>query len=117
VWKPKYSQDFLKYQAVNKVCHGALHLVALQNKCRIYELQVMPDHIHLFVELPPTLCVSKALQLFKGISSRILKRRFAFLGKRPHVWSPGKFFRSVGSVSFDTIQRYIRESQGEWKFS
>jgi putative transposase len=116
VWKPKYSSNFLGYEAVNKVCQGAIRLIALNYKCKIYELQVMPDHIHLFVELPPTLCVSKALQLFKGISSRILRRRFSFLCKIPMIWSKGKFFRSVGNVSFETIQRYISESQGDWKF-
>ena len=116
VWKPKYASDFLKYGSVNRVCEGALRLIAFQKKCKIYELRVMPDHIHLFVELPPTLCVSKALQFFKGISSRILRRNFKFLCKIPMIWSRGKFYRSVGSVSFDTIQRYIAESQGEWKF-
>ena len=116
VWKPKYSSKFLKYESVNKVCEGALRLVALQYNCKIYELKVMPDHIHLFVELPPTISVSKALQLFKGISSRILRRRFKFLTKIPMIWSKGKFFRSVGNISFETIQHYISQSQGEWKF-
>ncbi len=117
VWKPKYSSKFLKYITVNKVCNGAIRLIAYQYNCTIYELQVMPDHIHLFVELPPTISVSKALQLFKGISSRILRRRFKFLTKIPMIWSKGKFFRSVGNVSFDTIQNYISESQGEWNFN
>ncbi len=116
VWKPKYASKFLKYEAVNKVCQGAIRLIALNNKCKIYELQVMSDHIHLFVELPPTISVSKALQLFKGTSSRILRRRFKFLTKIPMIWSKGKFFRSVGNVSFETIQNYIKESQGECKF-
>jgi len=114
VWKPKYSSTFLRFEQVNKVCQGALRLIALQAKCKIYELQVMPDHIHLFVELPPTLCVSKALQLFKGKSSRVLRRRFPFLCNIPMIWSKGKFFRSVGNVSFETIQRYIKESQDSW---
>lgn len=117
VWKPKYASSFLRFKEVNLVCIGALKLVSHQYKMPIYELQVMPDHIHLFVELPPTICVSKALQLFKGISSRILRRRFKFLNKIPMIWSKGKFFRSVGSVSFETIQRYISESQGEWNFA
>jgi putative transposase len=116
VWKPKYASTFLRFVEVNKVCEGALRLVALLYSCAIYELKVMPDHIHLFVELPPTLSVSKALQLFKGISSRILRRRFRFLTKIPMIWSKGKFFRSVGNVSFETIQRYIADSQGSWKF-
>ena len=117
VWKPKYSSSFLRFEAVNKVCKGSLRMIAIQNKIKIYELQVMSDHIHLFAELPPTISVSKALQLFKGISSRILRRRFKFLTKIPMIWSRGKFFRSVGNVSFETIQRYIAESQGEWKFA
>ena len=116
VWKPKYASDFLKYESVNKVCAGSLRLIAFKYKCKIYELRVMPDHIHLFVELPPTISVSKALQLFKGISSRILRRRFKFLTKIPMIWSKGKFFRSVGNVSFETIQHYIAQSQGNWKF-
>ena len=117
VWKPKYSSKFLQYNTTNNVCQGAIKLVALQYKCKIYELQVMSDHIHLFVELPPTISVSKALQLFKGISSRIMRRRFKFLNKIPMIWSKGKFFRSVGNVSFETIQNYILESQGEWTFA
>jgi putative transposase len=116
VWKPKYSSDFLRFEQVNKVCEGSIKLIAAQHNCIIYELKVMPDHIHLFIELPPTLCVSKALQLFKGKSSRILRRRFKFLNKIPMIWSKGKFYRSVGNVSFDVIQRYIAESQGSWKF-
>jgi putative transposase len=117
VWKPKKAKDFLRFERVNKVCEGSIRLIAFQSKCKIYELQVMPDHIHLFVELPPTISVSKALQLFKGKSSAVLGRTFPFLGRMEHIWSPGKFFRSVGSVSFETIQRYIRESQGEWRFA
>ncbi len=117
VWKPKYASKFLRYTKTNKVCEGAIRLIALQYACKIYELQVMPDHIHLFVELPPTISVSKAFQYFKGISSRILRRRFKFLTKIPMIWSKGKFFRSVGNVSFQVIQNYIAESQGEWNFS
>jgi putative transposase len=116
VWKPKYASSFLRFADVNKVCTGSLRMIAIQKGCKVYELQVMPDHIHLFVELPPTMSVSQALQAFKGISSRILRRRFRFLTKIPMIWSKGKFFRSVGSVSFETIQRYIAQSQGEWKF-
>jgi len=116
VWKLKYSTRYLGIMRVNKVCEGAIRLIAYQTSCKIYELKVMQDHIHLFVELPPTLSVSKALQYFKGVSSRILRRTFSFLSKKQCLWSRGKFFRSVGSVRFDVIQKYIAESQGEWKF-
>ncbi|MFC1775118.1 IS200/IS605 family transposase, partial [Nanoarchaeota archaeon] len=81
-----------------------------------HEFKVMADHIHLFVEVPPRMSISKVFQLFKGISARVLKRNYPFLQKFPNVWSPGKFFRSVGNVRKDVIENYIRHSQGNWNY-
>jgi len=114
VWKCKYSLQLFKSVAYRKVCEGSIRQVALNYGFNIYELRVMPDHVHLFVELPPTVTVSKALQLFKGISSRMLRRQFSFLREYKYLWSPGKFFRSVGNVSADVIQNYIEHSRGSW---
>jgi putative transposase len=119
VWCPKYRWHALKPIVINKVCTGILRMIALQNGFIIHELKVMEDHIHLFVELPPHISVSKAFQLFKGISSRILRRRFIWLRKlyrRGSMWSPGKFFRSVGSVTADTVEHYIRHSNHNWSY-
>jgi len=114
VWKTKYSYPIFKSNAYRKLCEGALRQVALNYNFYIYELQVMPDHIHLFVDLPSTMPVSKALQLFKGISSRMLRRRYSYLRSYDSLWSPGKFFRSVGNVTADVINNYIKYSQGSW---
>ena len=114
VWKTKYSVPIFNSDAYCRICKGALRQVAFNYGLQIYELQVMPDHVHLFVDLPPTMPVSKALQLFKGISSRMLRRTFSFLRKHKCLWSPGKFFRSVGNVTSDVIQNYIKYSQGSW---
>ena len=119
VWCPKYRWHALKPIVINKVCEGAIRLVALKYGFTIHELKVMPNHIHLFVELPPYTSVSKALQLFKGISSRILRRKFIWLRKlykRGHMWSPGKFYRSVGNVTAETIKHYIKHSNHNWKY-
>ena len=120
VWKPKYAKDPFKFGLVRNHCVQFLNEIAQQYNFKIYELQVMPDHVHLFVEVPPTISVSKALQLFKGISSYKLFRQHPWLRnhfRKGHLWSPGKFFRSVGNVTAETIQHYIAESQGCWNFS
>ena len=115
VWKPYKAKPFFKNIKFKKVCEGSLRLIALQNNFIIYELKVMSDHIHLFVECPKHISVSKAFQLFKGISSRMLRRTFSFLAlNEKRLWSKGKFFRSVGNVSADVIQNYIVHSQGSW---
>lgn len=107
VWKTKYSQPIFKSTAYRKVCEGALKQIAINYGFYIYELQIMDDHIHLFVDLPSTIPVSKALQLFKGISSRMLRRTFSYLRGYKHHWSPGKFFRSVGNITADVIQNLM----------
>ncbi len=68
--------------------------------------------------------VSTALQILKGASARSFFKKctkwkafFALDGQRkPHLWSPGKFFRSVGSVTAEVIEEYIKYSQDEWNF-
>ncbi len=119
VWRPKYSKDPFKFDLVRQHCEQFLNEIARKYEFDIYELQVMSDHVHLFVEIPPTMSVSKALQLFKGISSYKLFKQHPWLRKhfrKGHFWSPGKFFRSVGNVTADVIKHYIADSQGSWNF-
>jgi len=120
VWKPKYAKDSFKFEILRMDCEQYLYEVSYKYGFEIYELQVMPDHVHLFVEVPPAMSVSKALQLFKGGSAYKLFRWHPSLRRyknfRKGFWSSGKFFRSVGNVTAETIQHYISESQGAWNF-
>ncbi|MEM2933246.1 MAG: IS200/IS605 family transposase [Candidatus Pacearchaeota archaeon] len=93
--------------------------VAERHGFGIYELHVAVDHIHLFVEMPPTMSVSKALQLFKGYSAFKLLQKHPWLRgyfTKGHFWSPGKFFRSVGNTTMEAVQHYIASSQGSYHF-
>jgi len=113
VWKPKYSWDCFKFPWVRKDCETILREAVLRYDMTLYELEVMPDHVHCFVEVPPTMSVSKALNLLKGYSSYKLFRKHAWLRRyfrKGHFWSPGKFFRSVGNVTAEAIKNYIAES-------
>ena len=117
VWKPKYAKDPFKFVKLRDFCEEVLREVAVKYKFEIYELSVQPDHIHLFVEIPYTMSVSKALQLFKGYSAYRIFKQHPWLRNhfmKGHFWSPGKFFRSVGNVTSETIQHYISSSQGAW---
>ena len=114
VWKPKYARDPMKFYWVRIDVERFITEVAVKHGCEIYKLHVAVDHIHLFVELPPTMSVSKALQLFKGYSSFKLMQKHPWLRKyftKGHFWSPGKFFRSVGNTTSDAVKHYIASSQ------
>ena len=113
VWKPKWAKDPFKFASVQAVCTAAIRNAASRNGMRLIELEVMPDHVHCFVELPPTLSVADALQRLKGYSAKKIFEHHPWLRKHfrtGHFWSPGKFFRSVGAVTADAIKKYIAES-------
>ncbi len=122
VWRPKYNVKVFLHKWPRKIADEAIREVAIKHKIEIIELKVMPDHVHCFAELPTTISVSMALQILKGGSARIIFKKcttwYRFFSrdgtKKPHLWSPGKFFRSVGSVKAEVIEEYIKYSQEEW---
>ena len=113
-WCPKYRYNMFKREENKKLCEKILREVAERHKIEITELSVMPDHIHTVVGIPPTMSVSKALQLLKGASSReIFKRKTHLRCRYPkgHFWSPGKFYRSVGDADAETVLQYVRDQR------
>lgn len=112
VWKQKYAWDCFKFPWVRKDCDAILREAASKYGIELYELQVMPDHVHCFAGLPATMSVSKALHLLKGYSAFKMMRKHPWLRgyfRKGHMWSPGKFFRSVGEVTAEAITHYIAQ--------
>ena len=70
--------------------------------------EIMPDHVHIFVSVPPTNAPQYFVNQFKGYTSRILRSEFAHLKSRlPCLWSRSYYVGSAGNVSAEAIQRYI----------
>lgn len=123
VWRPKYNHTVFKHAYPRKVVTDSLIEAAKKWNIQIFEMEVMSNHVHLFVNIPPTMNVSFCMQILKGYSSRaffkrcvVWKRIYSKRGQtEPHLWSPGKFFRSVGSVTAEAVQKYIKNSNN-WSF-
>ena len=78
----------------------------------LHTLEVMPDHVHLFVESDPSMAPAKIAAQLKGYTSRILRQAFRFLRSQlPSLWSRSYFIGSVGRVSEATVRRYIAEQK------
>ena len=70
----------------------------------------MPDHVHLFVSVPPTAAPSEVVKAFKGQAGRkFLMRHPEFTDERygNSLWAPSYFVASAEEVSSETIQAYI----------
>jgi len=95
-------------------CKDILRMIASRNGINILELAVMPDHIHIVAQIPAEMSQSKAIQLLKGASSHELFRTVpAFRMRYPkgNLWSKGNFKDSVGRITTETAQKYVREQQ------
>lgn len=74
----------------------------------VIEMEVMPDHVHLLLDVDPRVGVNNAVAKIKGFTSRELRERFPWLKKRlPTLWTRSRFISSVGAVTLETVQRYI----------
>ena len=117
---PKYRRWIFKDVHVARGCKLVFQEIADEYGYKILALEVTPNHVHLFLAMHPTHSLSRTFQLFKGISARKLFWRFPSLKKQlwgGHLWSRGKFFRSVGEVTNERIEFYIKESQTGGRFT
>jgi putative transposase len=107
---PKYRRNVL-VDPIDKRLKELLFLKAKEIGVLIETIEIMPDHVRLFVKSTPNIAPQNLVQIFKGYSSRILREEFTHLKSRiPSLWTRSYFCESVGCISEETIKKYI-ESQ------
>jgi putative transposase len=77
----------------------------------VIEVETMPDHVHLLVELPPQVAVSKLVQILKGRSSRRLRQEFPHLARMKCLWPPSWFVSTVGGAPLEVVRRYVENQK------
>ncbi len=113
VWCPKYRRPVLE-GAIEKRLREVLEDVRAEHVWTIHALEVMPDHVHLFIESDPIYSVAEIVNRLKGASSRILRSEFPALRSRlPTLWSRSYYAGTVGAVSDAVVRRYIESQKGK----
>lgn len=88
--------------------------VVAEARGEVIEVEVMPDHVHLLVEVPPAVALSKLVQSLnlKGRSSRLLRQEFPPpLRRLPALWSPSWFVSTVGGAPLEVVRRYVENQK------
>ncbi len=110
VWIPKYRKNILDKE-VSEYLKVIFNKVAEEYEFRIDTMEVVEDHIHIFVEVPPRYSPARVVQIMKSISAREVFSQFPDLRKQlwaGELWNDGYFVRSVGDkVTADVIRKYI----------
>ena len=111
VWIPKYRKRLLT--PVRRVyLRYLLERIAREWDLAIVELEVMEDHVHLFLEAPPRLSPAEVMNIVKGVTSREMFLKFPELRRdlwAGELWADGYYVASVGDkVTAEVVRRYIR---------
>lgn len=111
IWCPKYRRDVLQ-NGVDKRLKQIIQEVAQEKKAEILELEVMPDHVHLLIEIDPQYGLHRVVKLMKGRSSRLLRNEFPGLRTRiPTLWSNSYFVSTVGGAPLAVVKQYIENQK------
>ena len=112
VWCPKYRRKVL-VDGVDERLKEIAHAVAEEMRFEIIEMEVLPDHVHMLVEVDPQLGIHKAVKRIKGRSSHDLREEFPWLRRRlPSLWTNSYFVSTVGGAPLAAARRYIEDQKG-----
>lgn len=109
-WCTKYHYNVFKKAKLKNICFVAIKEAAQRHNIDVIDMEVDINHIHVIAGLPMTMDPTKALQLLKGFSARLVFAIVPNLRKRypkGHLWSPGKFAASIGHITLENAKNYL----------
>ena len=111
VWCPKYRRSVL-VKPVDARLKTLIRETATARRCEVIELEVMPDHVHLLVEVDPQYGVHRLVREMKGRSSHALRKEFPSLATRlPTLWTNSYFVSTVGGSPLAVVKQYIENQK------
>lgn len=112
VWCPKYRRHVL-IGYIAKRTEELIRQKAKELNCKIIALEIMPDHIHLFIQGKPQISPNSLIGQIKGYTSRVLRKEYKELRTRlPTLWTRSYFVSTHGHISDKMIEKYIEEQKG-----
>jgi putative transposase len=111
VWCPKYRRKVLTGEVAERL-QVLIRESAAGHHSEIIELEIMPDHVHLLIEVDPQYGIHRLIKQIKGISSRVLRQEFPKIKSRlPTLWSNSYFVSTVGRAPLAIIKQYIENQK------
>lgn len=113
IWCPKYRRNIL-IGDIEKRLKELLIQKANEQKWTIENMEVMPDHVHVFIKANPTDSPMHIVSQLKGHSASVLRKEFPNLKTQlPCLWTRSYFCESVGHISEETVKKYINEQKNK----
>lgn len=111
VWCPKYRRKVLVGEIADRL-RQLLVSAAEEVQAEVIEREVMPDHVHLLIEVNPQFGIHKAIKHIKGRTSFLLREEFPSLKSRlPCLWTNSCFVSTVGGAPLSAVKWYIEQQE------
>jgi len=105
VWCPKYRRKVLA-GGVEKRLLGLIHKAAARYRAEVIALEILPDQVHLLVEVDPQFGIHRLVKYIKGVTSHELRKEFVSLRTRlPSIWTNSYFCSTVGGAPLEVIKQ------------
>jgi len=79
------------------------------------EMSIQADYVYITVEIPPLISVTEVVRIFKGGTSRVLRKEYPEIEEflwGESFWADGYFAETVGKVDEEVVKKYIRQQRG-----
>lgn len=111
IFCPKYRRPVL-VEGIDERLEAILREVCLESTCEIAALEVMPEHVHLVVEVDPQFGIHRLVKTLKGRSSRLLRAEFPHLKSRlPSLWTNSYFVATCGGAPLAVLKQYVEQQR------
>ena len=111
VWCPKYRRKVLTGKVETRL-KELIYETCLELQSELIELELMPDHVHMLVEVDPQFGIHKLIKTIKRKTSRILRKEFPILTtKLPTLWTNSYFVSTVGGAPLSAVKQYIENQK------
>ena len=85
--------------------------LVVENRWKIIAMEIMPNHVHLFLNVKPTDDPSSIMRKIKGRASHHLRKEFPELLKIPTLWTPSYFVSTAGNICTEPVKKYIEQQR------
>lgn len=113
IWCPKYRRKVL-IDGIDIRLKEIITTISNKHNWAVESMEVMSDHVHIFIKVSPDMSPAYIVSQLKGTSSRILREEFPKLKSRiPTLWTRSYYCESVGHISEETVKKYIEDQKSK----
>lgn len=107
VFCPRYRRKIFLIDGLEARFKELVSQICEQNDIDILAMECHVDHVHLFVNVPPSLSPADVVRIVKANTARVLLSEFSAFEKTHNLWTRSYFASTAGDISSATIQRYV----------